>query len=1149
MDREKIIGTENIKEYFLNLENQINVRVDLARKARKTGVDIADDIETFPAAGIAEKTEVLTGPKGVAKKYNELWDVHKNREKVMLEIFNMILDRKLGDIEDPEKRLDQAIRTAIVILTEAVVVSPLDGIPDIKISTNLDGSKYVDIYFAGPIRAAGGTGQTWPLILADLARKKLHLDVYKPSKKEKDRIVEELSIYQTDVVVRQMRMSEEEMRIIAENTPICVNCWPDSAVEVIKNRDLERIKSNRLREAMCLVLIDGIFVRKEKILKIARKLDLNWNWLEKMIKVKKTLENVFEIKPNYKYLEGIAAGRPVYAYPSRPGGFRLRYGKSRNNGLMGKSIHPATMHVLDSFPAVGAHAKIERPGKACQVFPCETIDGPIVLLKDNSVVKIESEKQAIKILSEIKEILFVGDILITVGDFKKSGNVLLKSGFVEEEWLSEIKYLYKNNKLEKKEYESCLKFYNNPDPYSALDICLKYNLPLFPKYICYYDLLTKEELKTLIEGFRNCSKIFEDKKLVSAKVTYTKNLKDVLEKIGLPHKLTIENEILIDCKCIYPFLKTIGALNAKNPLEEFDFEEGLLICEILTKISKIEIRDKSGTWIGMRMGKPEAAHERSMAGKPNVLFPLGQGFGNNRDMVRACTKKSDGSKEGHYGINDVKIKSFLCPSCKKVLFQRYCSECKQTTKEIRYCETCKKQTHEEVCEKCGEKTKLKLDYKIDLDQQLSKAIKNLKVSLPDSLKTVKDLISEHKAAEPLEKGILRARNDVYVFRDGTCRYEAVNAIVTQISAKELGITLEKLKSLGYKKDIYNKDLKEETQLVNLFPQDVIVDDGCGEYMLRVCKFLDELLEKFYGLKPFYNAVKKEDLIGELVVCLAPHTSAGIVGRIIGYSKTKLCWTHPYFVTAKRRNIDGDQDSLLMLLDVLLNFSYNYISAGRGGRMDVVLSFTTILNPLEVDDESHDMEVANEYPYEFYQAAKKNEDPKIKELTFVEDVLSTEQQYDCISFTHNTSCFDQGPKRSTYITIKNMTDKVLKVAELQKRIRCVDEKNALERLITSHFFPDIIGNTRAFTRQKLRCIKCNAKYRRIPLSGKCTCGGKLILTIAEGSIKKYIEITRKIIKDYGLQEYLSQRVDLAEEEIDVLFYNKEEKDQKKLLDFF
>jgi DNA polymerase II large subunit len=131
----------------------------------------------------------------------------------------------------------------------------------------------------------------------------------------------------------------------------------------------------------------------------------------------------------------------------------------------------------------------------------------------------------------------------------------------------------------------------------------------------------------------------------------------------------------------------------------------------------------------------------------------------------------------------------------------------------------------------------------------------------------------------------------------------------------------------------------------------------------------------------------------------------------------------------------------------------------------------------------------------------------------------------------------------------MKDKVDKQGKLQKRIRAVDEKDALERLLQYHLFPDIIGNTRAFARQKLRCVKCNSKYRRIPLSGKCDCGGKLILTIAEGSIKKYVELAKSIIKDYDLKPYLYQKVILSEEEIKSLFLDKEKEKQKSLSDFF
>ena len=50
-----------------------------------------------------------------------------------------------------------------------------------------------------------------------------------------------------------------------------------------------------------------------------------------------------------------------------------------------------------------------------------------------------------------------------------------------------------------------------------------------------------------------------------------------------------------------------------------------------------------------------------------------------------------------------------------------------------------------------------------------------------------------------------------------------------------------------------------------------------------------------------------------------------------------------------------------------------------------------------------------------------------------------------------------------------------------------------------------GNLRKFTMQRFRCVKCNAKYRRMPLSGICkSCkSNRIIYTISEGSIKKYL----------------------------------------------
>lgn len=1192
MSELNILANKETKEYYAKLTADIDAAVAIAKNARSQGKDLFKDIESVPAKGIAEKTELLVGPPGVAKVYNELWEKHKKRFPVMLEIFNMILDKELGNIEDPEKRLDQALRTALIIETEGVVVSPLDGLPEIKLSKNQDDTNFIDIYYAGPIRAAGGNAQTLPLLLGDLARKKLGIDRYKPSKKEIERVIEEAMLYQDEVVVRQQRVTEAEVKIMVENCPIRMNSFADNEVEIVANRDVPGIDTNRVRGAMCLVLIDGLYVRALKIMKTSKRMGLDWSWLEKLVKVKKTAEG-FELKPSSKYLEGLAAGRPVFSYPFREGGFRLRYGKARNTGLMAKAINPATMYVLDEFIAVGTHGRIERPGKSLQYFPCSTIDGPIVLLKNKDVILINNTEDAKKYVAQIDKILFVGDMLISVGDFRKAGHPLIKAGYVEEEWISEINYLYRNEKINKQTLEICKKFNDKPNPYTAVALSLRFGFPLYPKYIFYYDRLNHEELKTLIRHVRDADKIFttdeeeqksktnlfenikeifektidtidvigigdilskKDTELIGLKIEFNENIKSVLEKIGLPHKyLESENKILIEKEKAYPFLKTVGAMNAINPLEEFKEEiedENRKTIEILSLISKLDIREKSGFWVGARMGRPEAAHERDMAGKPHVLFPIGRGFGNSRDLIKATKKRATGESTHNFGVNDVEIKAYMCQSCKKILFENYCFDCKINTQEIRECINCKTQTFDKICSKCKGETKVKVEHKINIDRLIEQAANNLGVGVPESIKGVKGLISKEKNAEPLEKGILRAKHDIYIFRDGTCRYEALNATISQVSAKELGLTLEKIKELGYKKDYLGNDLKDENQRVSIFPQDIIVDEHCGEYFLRVAAFIDDELEKFYNLPRFYNSKVKEDLIGQLVIGLAPHTSAGIVGRIIGFSKSKLAWGHPYYITAKRRNVDGDQDSMLLLMDGMLNFSNAYLSAGRGGRMDAPIAFTTVLSPFEIDDESHEMETNTEYPFEFYKATKNfTEADKVPEIVNAGKLLGTEQQYDCIKFTHDTACFDEGPKQSAYISIKTMNDKVQKQAKLQERIAAVDNKDSLERLLHYHLFPDIIGNTRAFARQKLRCVKCNKKYRRMPLSGVCDCGGKLILTIAQGSIKKYLEVAKNLVIDYELNPHLLQRLNISEDEINSLFSDKEARMQKSLSEYF
>jgi DNA polymerase II large subunit len=246
--------------------------------------------------------------------------------------------------------------------------------------------------------------------------------------------------------------------------------------------------------------------------------------------------------------------------------------------------------------------------------------------------------------------------------------------------------------------------------------------------------------------------------------------------------------------------------------------------------------------------------------------------------------------------------------------------------------------------------------------------------------------------------------------------------------------------------------------------------------------------------------------------------------------------------------DGDEDSLMLLLDCLLNFSKYYLNETRGGTMDTPLVLTPQIDPREVDDEAHTIEIVSSYPLEFYHAAEKITPPSEVKIKTVRDVLGKPEQYAGLPITHTGGTLDEGPTRTKYVQLNSIPEKITTQFDLQLRIRPVDAKNAAERLILSHFIPDLYGNLRSYSRQTFRCSSCNFIHRRPPLIGKCIkCGGNLLLTINKGGIKKYLEISRKICNDYDLPIYLKQRLDLLEREIKSIFEDDKIK-QTGLVDF-
>ncbi|HEX2065270.1 MAG TPA: DNA polymerase II large subunit, partial [Candidatus Thermoplasmatota archaeon] len=436
--------SEGMRAYFAGLHAEAMRCYAIARQARRKGKDPTLEVEIPPAEDLAARVEAQVGPPGVAKRIRQLSAElgFGSREVVSLQVAAEVA-KEVAAQGGKEKALDQAVRTGLSILTEGVLVAPLEGIAQVKVGANLDGTDYVDLFFAGPIRAAGGTAQAMSVLIADLVRRQLGIGTFVATDAEVERYKEEIAAYKVEAHL-QYNPTAAEIELIARNCPVCINGEGTEREEVTGNRDLPRVETNQLRGGACLVMAEGMILKAPKVLKHVEKLKLEgWDFLNQFLKKGKGDEAQVDgdgrpvIAPKNQYVKDLIAGRPVFGHPSRPGAFRLRYGRARTSGLAANAFHPATMAILDDFLAIGTQLKVERPGKGTLATACDQLEGPAALLKNGSLVRFTSIAQVRELRPAIAEIVDLGEILIPFGEFAENNANLPQASWCREWWLLE----------------------------------------------------------------------------------------------------------------------------------------------------------------------------------------------------------------------------------------------------------------------------------------------------------------------------------------------------------------------------------------------------------------------------------------------------------------------------------------------------------------------------------------------------------------------------------------------------------------------------------------------------------------------------------------------------------------------------------------
>jgi DNA polymerase II large subunit len=1420
------------ERYFERIESHLDEAFDRAEAAKDRGYDPKTEVEIPVAVDMADRVENILGIEGVAERVRDL-EGEMSREEAALELVTDFVEGTVGDFYTREGKVEGAVRTAVALLTEGVVAAPIEGIDRVELLENDDGTEFINVYYAGPIRSAGGTAQALSVLVADYARALLGIDQFKARNDETERYAEEIALYDKETGL-QYTPKGKETKFIAEHMPIMLDGEATGDEEVSGFRDLERVDTNNARGGMCLVLAEGIALKAPKIQRYTRNLEeVDWPWLQDLIdgtyydaddggddEANEADEGAagddggdgdedadaeddaptepagpLRVEPVSKYLRDLIAGRPVFGHPSEAGGFRLRYGRARNHGFATAGVHPATMHLVDDFLAAGTQIKTERPGKAAGVVPVDSIEGPTVRLANGDVRRIDDPEEALEVRNGVDAVLDLGEYLVNYGEFVENNHPLAPASYTVEWWEQDLEATGADVQALRDAPTVDLA---DPSAAEALEWATEYDAPLHPKYTyCWHDVPV-EDFESLaeavadgrIEGDRERT---DDGTLV---LDRTEELRRTLEVLLIEHDQADDRLRIRDWR---PFARSLGVVEAGAeggadgavadgplrrtwgagdlPTEAREWDGGDSAQKAVGAVAPFPVRERAPTRIGARMGRPEKSESRDLSPAVHTLFPISDAGGSQRDVAEAA--RSQGEKGR--GVVDVQLGRRKCGDCGTETYKNPCPDCGSHTSPHYVCDDCDvvaepDESGRVECPRCGGVVESPARFDVDLGTEFAEALDAVdeREAAFRILKGVKGLTSSTKTPEPIEKGVLRAKHGVSSFKDGTVRYDMTDLPVTAVRPAELDVTAEHFRGLGYDTDVDGEPLRHDDQLVELKVQDVVLSDGAAEHMLRTANFVDDLLTRFYDLPPFYEVEERDDLVGELVFGMAPHTSAAVVGRVVGFTSAAVGYAHPYFHAAKRRNCfhpdttirvrdgtdsaavgtdddasdgdsdagwrdvpvarvvearledpreddfgtlvralddgdlavpaiaddgtettraveavskhpapeflveietatgrsltvtprhtmvkweatadagsdddapgdagrlrrcdarelgigdrvplptdapatdrpgralldggvldtpqsgdgpartatpdghldldevvgvdlvptpddldhvycltvaedhtlvaddlysgqcDGDEDCVMLLMDGLLNFSKEFLPDKRGGQMDAPLVMSSRIDPSEIDDEAHNVDIVDRYPREFYEATREMVDPgEVEEyMTIAEETLGTDRQYTGFRHSHDTTDIHLGPDLSAYKTLGSMMDKMDAQLDLARKLYAVDETDVAERVIEYHFLPDLIGNLRAFSRQETRCLDCGEKYRRTPLTEECReCGGRVNLTVHRGSVNKYMETAIEVAEEFDCRDYTKQRLEVLDRSLESIFENDKNK---------
>ena len=161
-------------DYYFNYYNDISKKTfdifEKAAAAKSTLVDSSAIVEPKIAFDLADRVAKMHDID-IAEPLRDLLKTNGKELSALILSKEIAVGKYLASTLKLEERIDLAVRVGLAIVTEGVTIAPLQGISKVIIKKNKDGSEYLSVSIAGPMRSAGGTESAVTMLIADHVRK------------------------------------------------------------------------------------------------------------------------------------------------------------------------------------------------------------------------------------------------------------------------------------------------------------------------------------------------------------------------------------------------------------------------------------------------------------------------------------------------------------------------------------------------------------------------------------------------------------------------------------------------------------------------------------------------------------------------------------------------------------------------------------------------------------------------------------------------------------------------------------------------------------------------------------------------------------------------------------------------------------------